>query len=72
MSKENVNNGVWLPTIVFIVFLVLKLAGIGMVAAWSWWWVTSPLWLYFGVVALFLAVWLIGFIIWSIIKELKK
>lgn len=26
----------------FIVFLVLKLAG---VIAWSWWWVTSPLWL---------------------------
>lgn len=41
----------------FVVFLVLKLVG---VIAWSWWWVTSPLWidagfslLVFGVLALF-------------------
>ena len=28
--------------LLFLVFLVLKLTG---VIAWSWWWVTSPLWL---------------------------
>ncbi|WP_253191678.1 transmembrane Fragile-X-F family protein [Burkholderia cenocepacia] len=28
----------------FLIFLALKLAGIGVVAAWSWWWVTAPLW----------------------------
>ena len=28
----------------FIVFLVLKLAEYGPVAAWSWWAVTAPLW----------------------------
>ena len=31
----------------FLVFLYLKLAGIGAVATWSWWWVTAPLWGYF-------------------------
>jgi small Trp-rich protein len=30
---------------VFVVFLVMKLAQIGAVADWSWWWVTSPLWI---------------------------
>lgn len=30
-----------LPSLVFLAFLVLKLAG---VIAWSWWWVTAPLW----------------------------
>lgn len=30
-----------LPVLLFIVFLVLKLAG---VIAWSWIWVTAPLW----------------------------
>jgi hypothetical protein len=30
---------------VFLIFLVLKLAGIGAVATWSWWWVTCPLWI---------------------------
>jgi hypothetical protein len=28
-----------------LIFLTLKLAGIGEVATWSWWWVTSPLWI---------------------------
>ena len=28
----------------FLVFLVMKLAEIGAVATWSWWWVTAPLW----------------------------
>ena len=31
-----------LPVLIFLVFLVLKLAGI---IAWSWWWVTAPLWI---------------------------
>ena len=28
--------------ILFVIFLTLKLAG---VIDWSWWWVTSPLWI---------------------------
>jgi len=28
--------------ILFIIFLILKLTG---VINWSWWWVTSPLWI---------------------------
>jgi hypothetical protein len=35
--------------LVFAIFLFLKLAGIGAVATWSWWWVTCPLWLGFAV-----------------------
>ena len=31
-----------LGTLVFLVFLVLKLLG---KIDWSWWWVTSPLWI---------------------------
>ncbi|WP_232078733.1 transmembrane Fragile-X-F family protein [Burkholderia multivorans] len=29
---------------IFLIFLALKLAGLGVVAAWSWWWVTAPIW----------------------------
>ena len=36
-------------TILFLIFLTLKLAGVGEVAAWSWWWVTAPLWMPFTV-----------------------
>lgn len=46
MSKEsNTSSGIGLTGLVFIVFLILKLAEIGQVKYWSWWWVTSPLWL---------------------------
>jgi hypothetical protein len=34
----------------FFLFLGLKLAEVGVVATWSWWWVTSPLWIYFGLI----------------------
>lgn len=45
MSKSSSESGgISLFGLVFIVFLFLKLAGIGEVATWSWWWVTSPLW----------------------------
>lgn len=39
-----------LAAIVFLIFLVLKLAGIGIVATWSWWLVTLPLWIGFAAV----------------------
>ena len=44
-SGQETSQGIGLAGIVFIIFLVLKLAEIGQVARWSWWWVTSPLWL---------------------------
>jgi len=43
-SKTKTGTG-GICTIIFIVFLILKLVGVGSVATWSWWWVTSPLWL---------------------------
>lgn len=40
-----------LPGILFVVFLVLKLTG---VIAWSWWWITSPLWIPLAIYAVIL------------------
>ena len=51
MEKDN-NSGIGLGGMIFIVFLVLKLGGIGQVANWSWWWVCSPLWIPFVIVGL--------------------
>ena len=39
-------SGMSLPSALFIVFLVLKLVG---TITWSWWWVTAPLWIPFGI-----------------------
>ena len=46
MKNEQVaSNGLGLGTVLFIVFLILKLIN---VIDWSWWWVTAPLWIPIG------------------------
>lgn len=45
LESKKSNAGSHVLTILFLIFLTLKLANIGLVATWSWWWVTSPLWL---------------------------
>lgn len=45
MSNSSRKGGISVLTVLFIIFLVLKLAGVGDVAHWSWVWVTSPLWI---------------------------
>ena len=43
-------------TILFFIFLVLKLTGkIG----WSWWWVTAPLWIGWGIAILLVVLMLV-------------
>lgn len=42
-NNSNVpNRGLSFSSILFLIFLVLKLTN---VIDWSWWWVTSPLWI---------------------------
>ena len=43
---ENNNSGIGVAGIVFIVFLILKMTGN---IDWSWWWVTSPIWIPIGI-----------------------
>ena len=45
MEKSKQSSDIGFFTILFLIFLTLKLAGLGVVADWSWWWVTAPLWL---------------------------
>lgn len=40
-------GGIGLGGVLFVTFLVLKLTH---VIAWSWWWVTAPLWIPLAVV----------------------
>lgn len=41
-NTSNQSNGLGLGTLLFLVFLVLKLTNY---IDWSWWWVTAPLWI---------------------------
>jgi hypothetical protein len=41
-DKKNTSNGLGLGMILFLIFMTLKLTGD---IDWSWWWITSPLWI---------------------------
>jgi len=44
-DKKTTKSSLSIGTLLFLIFLTLKLAEVGPVAKWSWWWVTSPLWI---------------------------
>ncbi len=67
MEKNNKGSqSLGLGTILFLIFLTLKLSGLGVVATWSWWWVFSPIWI--PVILLIVAAIIIGLI--EIFKKL--
>ena len=65
MSDMNSSNvavgGTSFLNLLFLTFLVLKLT---KVIDWSWWWVTAPLWIPFGLL-LVLVVGLVAALIWA-------
>lgn len=55
-ENKNTSSGIGVGTLLFLIFLTLKLAEIGPVQYWSWWAITSPLWIpALLVIAIFLA-----------------
>lgn len=57
----SVGSGLTFGSVLFFIFLVLKLCG---VIEWSWWWVTAPLWIGFG---LTLVLMVVLALVWAII-----
>jgi uncharacterized protein (DUF983 family) len=53
MTKIKSSDGISFSTVLFLIFLVLKLT---KVIDWSWLWVTSPLWIPLGIVLIILAI----------------
>ena len=41
---KTASQGIGFMSILTLIFIALKLAEIGVVASWSWWWVLAPLW----------------------------
>lgn len=65
-KQASTKGGIGIGMILFIVFLVLKLAEIGTVATWSWWWVCSPLWIPFAIIGIIL----LGILLFGVIAAL--
>lgn len=47
----NSSGEIGISTVLFLIFLVLKLIG---TISWSWWWVFAPLWMPFALIFGFL------------------
>lgn len=68
--SNNVNSGgIGFCSLLTLIFIALKLAGIGAVATWSWWWVLSPL---IALCAIRFAVLLAVFVILEILGSKKR
>ena len=52
-----------------LIFVTLKLAGIGVVATWSWWAVLSPFWI---PIVFVLGVFAVVFVVVALAKVLDK
>ena len=63
-NSKVIGTGLTFMQVLFLVFLVLKLTETSVVATWSWWWITAPLW---GGVALFFAIWVLIMVIMLIV-----
>ena len=63
--KRVSGNGLGFGSVLFLIFLTLKLTGN---IDWSWWWVTAPLWI---PLCLFIAV-LVGILACFAIEQIKK
>jgi hypothetical protein len=71
MSKEQkvtiFNSSIF--TILFVVLLTLKLAGN---IDWSWWWVTSPLWIPLAIAVLIISLMFMIGVIMLLLKDPNK
>jgi phosphoglycerol transferase MdoB-like AlkP superfamily enzyme len=72
MESKNSNSGLSLPGVLFIIFLILKLTGN---IDWSWWWVTSPLWMpilvFIGLVFVFIGIVLVALAFGASMEDIK-
>ena len=69
MSNQTNSSGVSFASLLFLVFLVLKLTD---VIQWSWWWITAPLWVGVAVVVISLSIVGVIAIIKIILDDIKR
>ena len=63
-TKSSVNVSFPFLTMLGLIFITLKLAGLGIVATWSWWAVLSPFWVPLVIVlTVFLVIFLLALLL---------
>ena len=64
----NNKNRIGITGILFLIFLTLKLTNN---INWSWWWVTSPIWIPIGIILTTFFIAFFVFLIWAIILLIR-
>ena len=65
-GKSSSGNGLGLLSVVFLIFMVLKLTGH---IDWSWWWVTAPLWGGAAIVAVVVFFYVVFLVFASLVRK---
>lgn len=65
MNEFPKNNGGGFLSVLFFIFLIMKLTD---KIDWSWWWVISPLWIPIAIISLIGLVLLIAIVIAKIVR----
>lgn len=66
---EFVDEETGVRTVLFLVFLVLKLTGN---IDWSWWWVTAPLWIPITLILIILIIMLVTAVLVSVFNAIRR
>lgn len=62
-ETKTLSSSISLPSVmIFLIFLIMKLTETEPFADWSWWWITSPLWLPSAIALSILAIAVIAFV----------
>ena len=69
MSSKSKTASFPILGILGLIFVTLKLAEIGVVATWSWWWVLSPFWIPLAIVLGIFAVVVVGMVVAAMFKK---
>lgn len=56
-NSGTVSSGTSIVGLLGLAFIIMKLAGIGAVATWSWLWVLAPFWIPLAILAVILVLW---------------
>lgn len=60
MDDVETTGGTGCLGVLVLIFITLKLAQIGLVANWSWWWVLSPIWIPIAAALIIAMIWWIA------------
>lgn len=72
MSKVTVRgggSGIGLAGLLGLLFIGLKLGGVGVVATWSWFWVLSPFWIS---IAFLLAILAVSLLVLGVLSSISR